>query len=374
MNRLGTLGRFTLTLTTALVLAALVLPVTTLGANAKITFTSGDEYEGLRIGGPCVTGQAPANRDLHLVWKSSAGTLKANVHVQTIDSGAWSYCSVDGDALTVGDKLKATVGAYTRSFVVPTLTLNIDRVQGVFRGRAPAGTSFVMWFIHRGCCADFVEDINLTADSTGKWVYDNDGFDVDGYEAHMEWSSAKGDFLSVYDFAAEATVRINRSNVTGYSDPLSAWKLALWDPALGTRKGVASGVTDEWGSFSGVFVDADGDPVNVLVGDKVVGTSLASDMKFIVRDIQATADVATDFVTGSCGNIGPRHRVDVLRNGHFIGGTFFLDFSDEHNFTVDFTQDEDLGYTPANIRHGDRLLVTCGTPNGDFVMKKIIVP
>src|SRR6187399_1791318 len=93
MNRLGAMGRITLTVGTTMLIAALALPAATIGASAKITFTSGDEYEGLRIGGSCVTGHAPANRDLHLVWKSSGGALKANVHVQTIDSGAWSYCS-----------------------------------------------------------------------------------------------------------------------------------------------------------------------------------------------------------------------------------------------------------------------------------------
>ena len=373
MNRLGAIGRILLTVSTSVVVVALALPATVaLGASPNITF--GDEYDGLRMGGPCLNGHAPSSANLHLVWKSSAGAVKANVQVQATDSGYWSYCSEDGDSLVAGDKLKATVGASTRMFGIPDLTATVDRVNGVFRGRAPAGTTAALWFIHRGCCADFVQDAAVTADGAGNWVYDNEGWDVDGYEAHVDWRSPKGDFVTDYGAAAEATVRINRSIVAGYGDPGSHWKLALWDPASGNRKGVASGVTDEWGSFSGVFMDTAGNPVNVLPGDKVVGPALASDLKFIARDIQASANVATDFVTGTCGNTGGRARVDILRNSHYIGGTAFVDLDEAGNFTVDFNEDETLGYSPANIQRGDRILVTCGTLKGDFVDKFIRVP
>src|SRR5688572_1569465 len=91
MNRLGRMGRFTLTLTTALVVAALILPATTLGASPKIMF--GFEYDGLHLGSSCVAGRAPADSDVHLVWKSSAGVVKANVHIQSLSYGYWSYCS-----------------------------------------------------------------------------------------------------------------------------------------------------------------------------------------------------------------------------------------------------------------------------------------
>jgi hypothetical protein len=44
------------------------------------------------------------------------------------------------------------------------------------------------------------------------------------------------------------------------------------------------------------------------------------------------------------------------------------------NFEVDFDEEETIGYDPANIRHGDRLVVNCGTKHGDFIQKSILVP
>lgn len=378
MNRLAVMRRFSLSISTAAVLvAALALPATTVGAIAKITF--GHEWDGLRLGSACISGHAPSGATLHLVWKSSAGTVKANTYLATNDWGDWAYCSDDGDVLAASDLLKASVGASTRKFVVPLVTINVDRVHDVLRGHAPAGATLDLWIDLRGCCWDHSEHDLVTADADGKWVYPNGpefSFDygTEGFDVRLEWHNARGDFLSDNAYAPEATVRINRSFVVGYGEPGSDWKLALWDTVSGVRKGVAKGVVEEWGSFSGVFLDASGEPVTVLPGDKIVGTSLASDMRFIVKDIQASADVATDIVTGTCGNAVDGKSVAVYRGKNEIGWSFFWTLDDLGNFSVDFGGESNLGYDPANIRHGDRLLVTCETIKGDFFQKWIRVP
>jgi hypothetical protein len=215
--------------------------------------------------------------------------------------------------------------------------------------------------------------VAVTVDPQGRWEYD-DGYPAEGASADLYWSSAKGDSVHAASSAAEVSVFIGRAIVGGQtSQAANPWKVVLRDPTTGLRKGVAQGTADEWGSFAGVFLDAAGHPVTVMPGDRVVGTSLAADMDFIVRDITATADVVTDIVTGKCGN-GRMWYATVRRDGREIGGTWFADRSAGGGFTIDFSDDEDFGYDPANIRHGDRLVVSCETKYGDFVKKSILVP
>ena len=327
---------------------------------------------GSRIGNECVSGHAPSERPLHLVWKGSDGSPKANTYIST-GYGYWSYCSDDGAVLAAGDFLKATVGSTTRQFVMPNLTITVDRVHDVFRGRGPAGATLNLYYIYNGCCMPHEQHVEVTVDAQGRWAYDDDS-PTQGASADLYWASAKGDTVYAASSAPEVAVFIGRAIVSGVTaDRGDPWKLVLRDPTTGLRKGVAQGTADEWGSFAGVFLDAAGHPVTVMPGDRVVGTSLAADMDFIVRDIRATADVVTDVVTGKCGN-GEMLYVTVGRDGRQIGGTWFAARTADGGFRIDFSDEEDFGYDPANIRHGDRLVVTCETKPGDFIQKSIRVP
>ena len=341
-------------------------------SEAATPVTFGDDYEGIRLGSACVTGRAPSDRALHLVWKSAAGASKANVYIPT-RYGYWSHCSANGDVLAAGDLLKATVGATTRRLVMPDVTIAVDRVRDVMRGRGPAGSVLELRYVYNYCCWDSDVRVDVTVDSDGRWMFDDDS-SLDGFSANVEWTSTKGDHVGAASNAPDVVVDIGRPLVTGSANPGAAWKVVLRNTTTGTRKGVAQGTADEWGRFSGVFLNASGRPVNVMVGDRVVGSSLTADMDFIVRDIAAAADVATEIVTGKCGN-GRMFYSAVRRAGIEIGGTWFAkDRKPDGSFTVDFSEEETLGYDPANIRHGDRLVVTCRTGRGDFVEKSILVP
>ncbi len=346
-----------------------------LGAPAKVVFGSGDDYEGgMQLGASCVAGLAPPNRSLHFVWKSSTGALKANTNVPTT-TGRWEYCSTNGAKLVAGDRLKATVGSYTRKFTVPALTIVVDRVHDVFRGQAPAGSTVRLWYIYTGCCPDFVAHEDLVVGADGKWSFDNYGYPVNRYEAHVEWRGAKGDSMSAADIAPSVRVRLGRSTVFGTTHldgkPV---KVVLRDSVTGAWKAVAkTSAVDEYGNFNAVFRNGAGKAVNVSPGDRVVGVSLASDMNFVVRDIVAGADVATDTVSGRCGNrFG--EEMTVFRYGNYIGYTAFVDTDAQGNFSVWFGDEETLGYDPANLKHGDKVEVVCSTKHGDQIVKRFVVP
>jgi hypothetical protein len=181
--------------------------------------------------------------------------------------------------------------------------------------------------------------------------------------------------MSASDIAPSIDVTLGRSTVFGSSHldgrPV---KVVLRDGVTDAWKAVAkTSAVDEYGYFSAVFRNAAGQPVNVSPGDRVVGVSLASDMRFVVRDIEASANVATDTVSGRCGNLRGEE-MTIYRNGNSIGYTAFLDTDAQGNFSVWFGDEETLGYDPANIRRGDKIEVVCMTVHRDQIIKRFVVP
>jgi hypothetical protein len=355
--------RLTASIVSLVVFAALLAtPATTFAASAKVTFSAS-------LGANCVGGDAPNGVALHLVWKSTNGALKANAYVPTGSYGGWEYCSPNA-ALTAGDSLKATVGSYTRHFVMPNVAMKVDRVHDNYHGTAPAGTALTLWFIYNGCCPDYEQHADLIADANGRWSYTEGS--TNNYYAHVDWSNAAGDHAYAEDYAPSVSVTIGRSVVSGTSHPNSAVKIVLRDGTSGLRIAVARAATDSYGSFSAVFLDGAGHPATVATGNRVDGRRVVSDMYFITPDITASADIASDIVTGNCPTRGHIVEVEIYRSGNAIGGTS-AQSDNAGDFSVWFGDEEGLGYRPANIRSGDRVVVTCSTRAGDFVTKRFPV-
>lgn len=350
---------------TVLITAALITPALTLAGNAPVTYQ-------LTMGSDCVEGFGPSNASLHFVWRNSAGALKGSANLTTSEAtGYWSHCSTDGRFVAVGDRLKATVGSYTRKFTVPRLTVNVDRVLENFHGTAPAGAPVTLWYVHGGCCADFEQHADLVADSNGAWSF-SEGYPTDRYNGRIEWTGANGDFVQADDSAAAVEIILGKSTVNGDGDAHESFRVVLRDGQTNARKAVARGVANQYGSFSSVFRDDNGQPVNVNPGDRIDGRSLASDMKFLVKDIEASVDVAADTVDGRCLNSSVFIRLVVLRNGNAVGIANF-EPDEDGTFSVWMGDDETLGYDPANIHRGDKVRVTCILVKGDSSTKNFVV-
>ena len=72
------------------------------------------------------------------MWRDSAGATKA---AGTIESrGFWIFCSGEDETfIRIGDKIHVFDSSYTRTYVVPDLTIISDRVSDTFHGTGPAG-------------------------------------------------------------------------------------------------------------------------------------------------------------------------------------------------------------------------------------------
>ena len=323
---------------------------------------------------PCLSGTTTLPATVSVLWRDSAGAVKAQ---GTSDSnGFWQFCSGSEDIVVeIGDKMRFSDGSYTRNYVVPNLRVTVDRVDNRFHGTGPAGRTIRLAYA-QGLLSDFDETHSVRVGQDGTWAYDP-GFNIPGGQhASLFWKSPNGDNLETGSYAPQVTVTIGESEVRGHMSELSSMRLVLLDGATGERKAVATDVSDNNGGFRAVFRDPSGHRVNVEVGDRVRGRALASDLNWIVPDSDATANVAADTVSGHCqdaGQLSDVATVDIYRTGRQRGHAFVHTDANGH-FDVDFGGRATPGFEPANIKHGDRIAVRCMLETGDWVVQSFDVP
>ena len=96
------------------------------------------------------------------------------------------------------------------------------------------------------------------------------------------------------------------------------------------------------------------------MGDRIE-SDFAADMDWIVGDIEATAHVDTQEVTGRCFEPGGLFKVGVYRNGLYVTGSHW--WTDDEGPTFTFESEW------VTFESGDDLLIWCPTGTGDWVRK-----
>jgi hypothetical protein len=283
-------------------------------------------------------------------------------------------CSDDA-TLRAGDTIKVRDELGVRTLTMPLVTLVVNRVTDVLRGRGPANSDgYVYW--HAGLYADFYHSQEISSDAEGRWSFAPEEEDIiGGINAEAEWTSPKGDRYFIYGVAPYVQVTLGRAGVSGGASPGQSVLFKLRDPSTATLKGTAEVVGDEYGSLLGQFESSQGQPTPVLAGNRVL-SKVASDLDWIVPNVELTANVASDLVSGRCAStdINPLFvEVSVYRTGVQRG--FALDgIEPDGTFAIDFDQPPDMFFDPANIKHGDRIEARCVYDTGDIVRLVTRVP
>ncbi len=349
--------RLSLAATLAILVMAGLMPATVAAAPVM---TFGNGYTGLILGSRCVNGHGPANASVRVVWKSKSGTIKAVVDVTSTNSGEWNYCS-SARRLAVADTIRASTGSNARTVPMPNITLTGNRETGAFRGRGLPGATGDLWY-HAGIFADYFENAQVTAGADGRWFLpQGDGSGASGgIMGEIFWTTANGDVLIGRTVVPYVEVTIGRAFVSGGSRAHSSGAVNLRDPLTDALRGRATATTDEYGFFAGRFVNANGKPVNARVGDRVV-SPLSSSIDWHVPNIEGSADVPNDMVEGRCHSTEIEALfvlVRVYRTGNQRG--FAMGNLDGTGaFEIDFGEPESFFYDPANIKHGDRIVISC---------------
>lgn len=313
----------------------------------------------------CITVFSAADKTITIVWRDSAGALKAQG--SGVSDGLWYFCQNDSSLVVeIGDRIKVSDGSYKRTYVVPALTLEIDRVNDVFKGTGPAGRT-IRLEIPLG---DVGYDHSVRVGQDGHWSFDPH-FDVwGGEEALIKWKSPNGDDLYLDGTAAALNVTLSKASFSGRTTANAQFDVSL----DGATDGVAHVTAGPNGFFAGEFRDNHGHLVRLAPGDHVSAPGMASDSDWMVPAVQASADKANDVVSGQCGDGTASYPVDVLilHSGHFRGhgssGT-----EPDGTFSVDFKDTPPWGGS-TNIIANDHITVGCIQPTGDAAQVKFRVP
>ena len=333
------------------------------------------------VDGYCVQGLARDGATVKLDWRAAGGAIKA---VETLtadtDGGNWDFCSNDR-RVRPGDVIKATVNSVVHQLVIPNLTLRLDRVTNVVRGRAPAGTT-----VH--LIQPFATDV--TANAKGKWSYSSPSTDFyGGVGGRFQWISAGNDTIDVRSISAQLIVWIGKARFDGWTiapkQPVKAFLYAESpgvDPTL-TLRGKGKTTSGYANDFVGHFYGADGRRVNIRAGDHVSALSIASDAEWIVPQIDGTANKATNVVNGHCEDTGtrlPYYHAAIVKPNHESGGSSVWGILDgDGNFSIDFDDPAASpgvykGSEPSDVQSGDALHIWCEQNTGDYAVRVIQIP
>ena len=353
-------------LVVALMLAALI-PATAMAATRPTTFS-------LSLGDTCVAGRASDNAAVKLVWRRANGNLVAKTTVTASVAGNWSFCS-SAKVTKVGDRIQATVAGTTHTVVIPLLTFKVDRANDVYRGKARAGSRLLLWY-HAGIFADYYASATFRARADGTFSYKPySDYELDGgIEADLRWRNAAGDHVWLHDLAPYFRVTIGRPSFSGGTRPFSRVEISVRDSSTMALKATGKAIAGEF-AFSGQFKDVGGNRVSLAVGDRLIAPSIASDADWVVPNIQGSANVATEVVSGTCadGSQFVGVEIKIVRSG-VTRGYALGDVEPDGSFEVSFTGRPAPWYEPANIKHGDRITVSCRHATGDWAGLKFIVP
>jgi len=357
----------TLPVVSALALGAMLLsPGGAAAATPPVVFD-------MTIYGPCVQGWADAVTSV--VWRDAAGVVKAAVGPDyQPDGGFWRVCPADQTlAVVPGDRITVSDGSYTRKYVVPDLTLVIDRVHNVAYGTGPAGRtihlcgSFSFYWGYGDCWS-------VRADQDGNWTFDPHQDLYGGMEADLTWTSPNGDRLFLQVFSPELGVTLGESTFSGWTSPLAAVQVSLDNGSVFASAATA----DRTGAFTGAFMDSGGNLISVSAGDHVRAPSLAADADWIVPAIQGRANSVSNVVKGSCSDTGTSMhevRVSVVRPDGHVRGDQFRSIRSDGTFRADFNNYGGGGDVPVstNIRLGDQIWVDCLQTTGDWARLTFVV-
>ncbi len=304
-----------------------------------------------------------AESTFKLVWRNADGDLVGKKTITTDQYGEWEFCAPGGHVFTAGDQLKVTVDADSKTLAIPGLTLNVNRVHDYLSGRAPAGSGLR---VHCAGANGFEpcqwQDGVRTGDH-GYWSHAvpwSDGIPA-GYPFYLTWRSPAGDTVEVDANAPILRANVGTAKVSGYYDANATTYVRLYDSTM-TLKGTALITGAAYaGGFQGTFRDSGGNPVAAEPTD-TIKSGIASDSQMVVPQIDATATASTDRVTGQCEQTASASNTSLIedfRTRNRVGwtnrdGTFNFNFRRVGRFE-----------NPANVKPGDRVVVTCGQTAGD---------
>lgn len=326
----------------------------------------------LDLGNTSVDGTGPANDDVLLQLRDHQGFLKDRAPATTDGTGLLEMTRSFHSIIENGDSIRAIdgVAAHTRTFQVPRIAANINRVTNVVSGKGPAGNSIdvsaCVYTSMAGCTTD--GPYTVPVDTSGNWSYDFSPTDLRGDDTvDVEWSDAANDHVRRELTVPFTTVVFGGNDFLGVAGRGSLVHMTLRD-----HNGVLKAKSQATASpLFGTTVLYFGEwrkqsyPVNVRAGDRITGT-YAPDGTMIVPRVTTTPNAGTDEISGHCFNnalfeVNARHN-DGSDSAYYDGTT-----GATGNFNIDITTNNATYDLLAN----DEILLQCQNSKGDVISNSL---
>jgi hypothetical protein len=312
--------------------------------------------------------------DVSVTWRDSGGTIKAQGVVTDRVTRWFEFCPSDSRlAVVPGDLIKISSDFASRNWVVPNLSIDVDRVSNLAIGTAPAGRTIRLcsswyWYAFPDSCH------SVRVGQNGTWTYDPHTDLFGGVDAYIFWKSPKGDRLYVDSVVPFLRVTIGHAAFKGFAQPFASVDVSL----DGATDATGHAVADSSGAFEGTFRDAGGHAVSVAPTDHISAPSLESDADWVVPTISGSANKLTEVVRGACSNSLGNHQVRIAIVGPLgtVRGQGFWHTNSEGKFKATFVNYFAGGDTPTttNIKSGDTVSIDCMQATGDFSRWSFLVP
>ena len=334
-----------LTAAAVVTLAALALPASAMAANPISVF--------LLTGDACVQGSGPRNADVVATLRTPNGHVRGRFLTESDDLGNWAGCfpaSINGK-----DRLRVVAGSHDRTIVVPRVEPEIDRVQDVVEGFAPANSPVQMGIVHRKSFKETAEfSFETTADGSGAYSFDTTGdVNLRGGDFVTVITQNGNDLFGAIVLAPHVNVLHANNVAVGTANNGTDLILELRDEHGALKAEVTAGASPLFfgiSLFQVSLFDDDGSAVYPIGGDRLSAT-LADDADLEIPRSYLTGSPSTDVVSGRC-----------MPNAPYALRARFETFYGKTNSTGRFTRN--VG-SRMNLRRGDELQLSCLYPTGD---------
>jgi hypothetical protein len=334
----------TFLLAAGIVATSLLAPVPAL---AKI----GLQFD-LQLGGPCLAGYKPTADPIKVKLLRSDGHALETAHDNSTNV-TWGVCF---DRVPVaGNKIQLINGSdQDRTVTVPRLTLEVDRVTSVIKGRGPAGKTLLVSYREcypAGCDAP----VEMSTPVNGNGRYHRDlsasAIDIDGSDQiNAQYQTIHGDRFTRITYAPYMEI-IKPNKIFAGCLAQGSTTLRLRTSGGTLRATRTFHASTDCSGFFGSF-KKNGHAVNVHTGDRI-SSDLATDASLVWPAMSVNGSGTT--VSGRC--IASSRYVVFFRNSSSSTST-----SGTTDGTGHFSTTVLWSFDP-----GDRLDLICETSRGDHV-------
>jgi hypothetical protein len=360
--------------------ALVLVAASSLGIASPVAAAGNSTTVFVTIGDCDIRGSGGPNRGtVKIEWRASDGTLRG-LFTTGSSLGYWGgtgpYCFESGFGIEPGDTIKTTVKGAVRTFVVPQLTVRVNRDTDVVTGTTKPGSKLNVTLDGRGPgTQETYKTRNLHARSDGTYLADfrkGDKADIRGFDRiDVAWTNDRGDHVDNWNIAPGVHVNIGRSWIEAAGQAGQDATLKLFAGPGGSLIAKTGGIVyARYNAF--LWLDASGEEVPAAEGNRVA-TDLAADASFVLPTMETTIDRKTDVVHLATG-LGPGIGV-FMQPAKVTSSDCYswanLDTDADGSVTVDFTSDA-VTY-PCDLGRGDRMSITIRLRSGDEVTKVVVV-